>query len=50
MREFVGVGVTPTSLSVLIAYPDVSQIGLITNGDQRRINISKSKELTDEKA
>ena len=51
MREVVGVGVIPTSLSVLIAYPDVSQIGLMTkNGNQRRISIAKSKELTDEKA
>ena len=51
MREVVGVGVVPTSLSVLIAYPDVSQIGLMTkNSNQRRISIAKSKGVTDEKA
>ena len=51
MREVVGVGVVPTSLSVLIVYPDVSQIGLMAkNGNQRRISIAKLKGSTDEKA
>jgi hypothetical protein len=51
LREPVGVGVVPLSLSVIIAYPVVSQTELVTrNSIQRFIGIANQRAWTNEKA